>query len=129
MEILGVGFPELVFILIVAILVLGPKDMQKAGLTIGKWLRAIVTSDGWRIFQQTSRELRGLPNRLMREANEDLEKIGQDINNRIEPRTAVVSNEPARSVPAPIKKIEPPNKAKAEVAEEKEAESDPEKDA
>ena len=39
MEILGIGTSELVFIVIIALIVLGPKDMQKAGRTIGKWLR------------------------------------------------------------------------------------------
>ena len=80
MEILGIGTSELLFIVIIAIIILGPKDMQKAGKTIGKWLRNIITSDGWKIFQQTSRELRTLPNKLIREANEELNKIGNDIN-------------------------------------------------
>ncbi|MCJ7432914.1 MAG: twin-arginine translocase TatA/TatE family subunit, partial [Anaerolineales bacterium] len=64
MEILGIGAPELIFIVIIALIVLGPKDMQKAGKTIGKWLRDTVTSDGWKLFQQTTRELRNLPTRL-----------------------------------------------------------------
>jgi len=80
MEILGIGPSELVFIVILALIILGPRDMQKAGKTIGKFLRKIVTSDGWKIFQQTSRELRTLPNRLMREANEEVNKIGNEID-------------------------------------------------
>lgn len=83
MEILGVGMSELVFIVIIALIVLGPKDMQKAGKTIGKWMRSIVTSDGWRIFQQTSRELRTLPNKLIREANDELNQIGNQIGKEI----------------------------------------------
>lgn len=83
MEILGIGMPELVFIFIIALIVMGPKDMQKAGKIIGKWLRSIVTSDGWKMFQQTSRELRTLPNKLMREANEELNQIEKDVNNTI----------------------------------------------
>jgi Sec-independent protein translocase protein TatA len=85
MEILGVGPSELVFIIIVALIVLGPKDMQKAGKTIGKWMRSIVTSDGWKIFQQTSNELKTLPNRLMRDANEELNQIGNQLNNAANP--------------------------------------------
>lgn len=87
MEILGIGMPELIFIFIIALIVMGPKDMQKAGKTIGKWLRSIVMSDGWKMFQQTSRELRTLPNKLMREANQELEqinKIGRDISSPTE---------------------------------------------
>lgn len=79
MEILGVGASEFVFILILALIILGPKDMQKAGKTIGKWLRSIITSDSWKVFQQTSRELRTLPNRLMRDANEDLKDVGKEL--------------------------------------------------
>ena len=75
MEILGIGPLEFVFILLIALIVLGPKDMVKAGRTIGRTLRMIVSSDTWRIVQQASREMRNLPNRLMREAGmEDLQK-------------------------------------------------------
>jgi len=75
MEFLGIGPLELILILIVALVVLGPKDMVKAGRTIGRTLRTIVSSDTWRVVQQTSREMRNLPNRLMREAGiEDLQK-------------------------------------------------------
>ncbi len=81
MEILGVGPSEFIFIIILALIILGPKDMQKAGKTIGKWLRNIVTSDGWKMFQQTSRELRTLPNRLMRDAGNEINQIGTEINN------------------------------------------------
>lgn len=75
MEFLGIGPLELILILIVALVVLGPKDMVKAGRTIGRTLRTIVSSDTWRVVQQTSREMRNLPNRLIREAGiEDLQK-------------------------------------------------------
>jgi sec-independent protein translocase protein TatB len=80
MEILGIGPSELVFIVIIAIIVLGPRDMQKAGRTIGKWLRKVVTSDRWKLFQQTSREIQTLPNRLMREAAlDELRQTQQEL--------------------------------------------------
>jgi hypothetical protein len=54
--------------------------MQKAGRTIGKWLRRVVTSDGWKLFQQTSREIQTLPNRLMREAAlDELNEVQKDL--------------------------------------------------
>ncbi|MGC8856601.1 MAG: Sec-independent protein translocase subunit TatA/TatB [Anaerolineae bacterium] len=74
---------EFIFILVFALIILGPKDMEKAGKTIGKWMRDLVTSDAWKVFQQTSREIRALPNRLMREANEELNKIQGDIRANI----------------------------------------------
>jgi len=83
MEVLGIGMSELVFIVIIALIVLGPRDMQKAGRTIGKFLRSIVQSDGWKIFRQTSNELRTLPHRLMRDANDEVGKIGSEIQNEM----------------------------------------------
>jgi sec-independent protein translocase protein TatB len=101
MEILGIGPSELLFIVLIAIIVLGPKDMQKAGRTIGKWLRNVVTSDGWKLFQQTSREIQTLPNRLMREAAlDELKEVQNDLRQPI-----AAAGGPARpataAVPAP----------------------------
>lgn len=77
MDFLGVGPLEIIFVLIIALLVLGPNDMVKAGRTIGRILRQIVTSPNWRIIQQTSRDIRNLPNKLIREAG--LEDIQNDL--------------------------------------------------
>jgi Sec-independent protein translocase protein TatA len=79
MEILGIGPSELIFVIIIALIVLGPKDMQKAGKSIGSFLNKLVKSDGWKAFQQTSRELRNLPTNLMREANMDLAETEKEI--------------------------------------------------
>ncbi|MEP6895566.1 MAG: twin-arginine translocase TatA/TatE family subunit [Chloroflexota bacterium] len=79
MEILGIGPQELIFIIVIALIVLGPKDMQKAGKTIGQYLNRIVKSDGWKAFQQTTKELRDLPTNLMREANMDLAETEKEI--------------------------------------------------
>ena len=85
MEFLGIGPTELLFIIIIALIVLGPKDMQKAGRTIGKWMRKVITSDGWKFFQQTSREIQTLPNRLMREAAlDELKDIQKDLKQPLE---------------------------------------------
>lgn len=75
MEILGIGPLELFFIVLIALIVLGPKDMVKAGRTIGQLLRKLVTSPNWRVIQQASKDIRYLPNRLMREAGlDDIQK-------------------------------------------------------
>lgn len=71
MDILGIGPLELLLVLIVALVVLGPNDMIKAGRTLGKWLRRLVLSPEWRTVQQTSNDLRNLPNKLIREAGLD----------------------------------------------------------
>jgi sec-independent protein translocase protein TatB len=79
MELFGIGPLELLFILIIALIVLGPKDMVKAGRTLGRFMRQIVTSDTWRTIQQASKELRNIPTRMMREAGIE------DLKNQIPP--------------------------------------------
>jgi Sec-independent protein translocase protein TatA len=85
MEILGVGPLEILFILLLAIIILGPSDMAKVGRTIGRFLRKLVTSPTYHTVQETSRNLRTIPTRLMREAGleeeiKDLEQIRKDVD-------------------------------------------------
>jgi Sec-independent protein translocase protein TatA len=71
MNILGVGPLELLFIFLIALIVLGPKDILKASQTMGRWLRTIIKSDTWRIIRETSREIRNIPTKMMRESGLD----------------------------------------------------------
>jgi Sec-independent protein translocase protein TatA len=84
MDFLGVGPLELMLILIVALIVIGPKDIAKTGTTIGRWLNNLIQSDTWKAVQKTSKELRQLPTNLMREAN--LEKILAENKSKPVPR-------------------------------------------
>ncbi|MBK9926207.1 MAG: twin-arginine translocase TatA/TatE family subunit [Anaerolineales bacterium] len=92
MEILGIGAPEFVFIIIIALIVLGPKDMQKAGKTVGRWLNNLIRSDGWKVFQQTSHEIRTLPTKLMREANMEMMETEKEIRKAMDTTKAPASS-------------------------------------
>lgn len=71
MNLFGIGLPELIFLFFIALLILGPKDLEKTGNTLGKWLNKLVRSDAWRLLRETGREIKTLPNRLMRETGMD----------------------------------------------------------
>lgn len=135
MEILGIGATELLFILIIAIIVLGPRDMQKAGRTVGRWLNALVRSDGWRALQRASQEIRRIPTHLMREANldpEELREMDREVRRSIDPRQYPSAARPASSKPPapsagasrPTTEVpgasEPPTTAPNEVHDDKE---------
>ena len=118
MEILGIGPSELLFIIIIALIVLGPKDMQKAGKTVGRWLNNLVRSDGWKAFQQTSREIRGLPTKLMRDANLELAETEKDIRKAMEEKTGRPASPRSRSLVQPQEAentIQPPTAKPTEV--------------
>jgi len=55
---LDIGWPELLVLLIIALVVIGPKDLPKAMYTLGKWVRAIrrMTSQMQRQFDDAMRE-------------------------------------------------------------------------
>lgn len=121
MDIFGIGMTELVFIFLLALILLGPKDLEKTGRTIGRFLRDMTHSEGWRAFRDTSREIRNLPNRLMREANlEDLQKDVGKIGKEVEEATTVKGfgtwGNPTASKPTP-----PPTGPKPVEASEKPA--------
>ena len=111
MEILGIGPSELLFIVIIALIVLGPKDMQKAGKTIGRWLNSFVRSDGWKAFQQTSKEIRNLPTKLMREANLEMSEAEKEMRKALDMANKPPASSSTPSLPRPLQgenTIQPP---------------------
>jgi Sec-independent protein translocase protein TatA len=96
MDIFGIGIGEFTFIVIIAIIVLGPKDMAASGKSVGRWFRKIILSPEWSAMRKTGEEIQKLPNKLMREAMlEDLEKevqqISSDVNRTITDQDATKS--------------------------------------
>jgi Sec-independent protein translocase protein TatA len=87
MNILGVGPLELIFIFLIAIIVLGPKDIVKASQTMGRWLRTIIRSDTWRIIRQTAREIRTIPTKMMNESG--ISDISKSIPSEAELKQAM----------------------------------------
>lgn len=85
MDIFGIGPLEIVFILLIALIVMGPNDMAKAGRTIGRTLRMIVTSQTWQVIRLFMKEMSSMPNRLMRESQFDevVKEVSQDIKQPI----------------------------------------------
>ncbi len=59
MEILGIGLPEMAFVLLIALILLGPKEMLQASRTIGRALRKFVTSPTWQAMRTTGKDVPG----------------------------------------------------------------------
>jgi sec-independent protein translocase protein TatB len=77
MQFLGIGPLEFLLILVIAVIVLGPQGMVKAAREAGKLIRKIVRSPIWHEVMDTSREIRDIPRKIVREAGieEDLEEL------------------------------------------------------
>ena len=76
MDIFGIGPLEFLLILFLALIVLGPRELKKTGISLGRELNKLVRSDTWRTVRQATQKMKNLPNELMREAGiEDLRDI------------------------------------------------------
>lgn len=84
MNIFGIGPLEIIFVLIIGILVLGPEGMIEAGGKLGRFLRSIIKSGWWQNVRRGISEIQYLPQRLMREAElEELKEIRELTQNSI----------------------------------------------
>ena len=84
MNIFGIGPLEIIFVLIIGILVLGPEGMVEAGGKLGKFLRSIIKSNWWQNVRRGISEIQYLPQRLMREAElEELKELRDLAQNNI----------------------------------------------
>ena len=72
---------ELIFILILAFIVLGPNEVVNAARKMGRTISRIVRSPEWSSIMNTSKEFRDLPSKIVREAGLDgtLDEIKEDV--------------------------------------------------
>lgn len=71
MEVLGIGLPEILFIAVILLLVLGPTELVTLGRKAGQMIRRIRSSDTWMMVSNLAQALRDLPNALADEARTD----------------------------------------------------------
>lgn len=85
MEIFGIGPLELVLIVLVAIIVLGPKDMMTSAQKAATWLKKLRKSDIW----TTTKEVMDIPNQVMKETglDKEIQEI-QSLTNKTFSQTA-----------------------------------------
>ena len=75
MEFLGIGPLEVLVILLIALVAVGPRDLGKAARSTGRLLNRLYRSEAWETLTDASKNIRALPNRLAREAA--LEELDQ----------------------------------------------------
>ena len=81
MEFFNIGGLELLLILVVALVVLGPDRIVEVGRKLGTWMRKLSKNVLFREVVQTTDEIRNYPRKIMDEANLDPEVL--DFTKRI----------------------------------------------
>jgi Sec-independent protein translocase protein TatA len=102
MNILGIGLWEIILILGLAFVILGPQDMatlgRKAGVTIRKW----IASEEFKEIKRTQDALTSLPSKLISEAGLDKNMISPWANPEVEPKKGDIRTEkPSREETPP----------------------------
>jgi len=89
MDLFGIGPFEFLLILLIALIVLGPQEMANNARKLAGFVRKITRSPTWRQMMSTSREIRDLPTRLVRESGfqEQMDEIRRDTNLQIDKGT------------------------------------------
>lgn len=77
MTFLNIGILEIILVLVVMIIFLGPEQVVDMAGKFGRFIRKITRSEFWTTVSDTSREIRNIPKTLVEETG--LEESIQDI--------------------------------------------------
>ena len=96
--IFGIGLPEILLVFVLALILLGPKDMVATARKMGVWVNKLVRSPLWREIMNTSQQLRDIPTQIVREAGleESLKEIKgtvQQVRTDLNATTGAVAND------------------------------------
>jgi sec-independent protein translocase protein TatB len=82
MEIFNIGAPELILILLIMLIVLGPDQMVANMKSLARFVRKVVRSPLWAEILNTSREIKDLPTKMLRETGieEDMAEMNRTIH-------------------------------------------------
>lgn len=99
MEILNIGIPELVFILLIMLVVLGPARMESTARSMASTMRKLTHSDLWRQFRTARRQIEDLPSNLLRDSGVD--EFQQQVHQMNRAVNDSLTIEPPRRTPTP----------------------------
>ncbi|HOQ69205.1 MAG TPA: hypothetical protein PLK74_04625 [Anaerolineaceae bacterium] len=104
MKFFNLGLPEIIFIVVLALILLGPGNMVKSAREVGAFIRRITKSPYWQEVWATRSEINEIPRMLAREAN--LDETIRDLDRQ----SRGVQSSLTRSVADLIKEVEEPRK-------------------
>ena len=112
MQIFNLGIPEIILIMIVALIVMGPGNMVKSARDIGAFIRKVTQSPYWKEVWATRRELNELPKILAKEADLDgtINELNKETSNLHSSLTSTMTSL-IKEVEEPVKKVEQDLKA------------------
>lgn len=106
MEFLNIGGLELVAILLIAFIVLGPDRITKFGKDLGVWVRKLNKNETFRDVVQTTDEIRNYPRKILQDAMLDAPVIPRILPEDVEQSSTKL--EPTQNYSAEEKTVDLP---------------------
>lgn len=97
MEILNVGPLELLFILLIAFIVLGPEEAIRMVRSAGRLINRVMKSPLWFSIVSTSREIRDLPRKIAQETG--VEDVVEELSGELREISQEVDEQARVSLP------------------------------
>jgi sec-independent protein translocase protein TatB len=89
MNIFGIGFQEILLIFVIALIVLGPKNLVKTSRDISTAIRKFAASDTWRSIVSSTHEIRNIQEKIIDETGlqESINTLRNSTNDMVSPNT------------------------------------------
>lgn len=109
MEIFNIGAGEIILLLVILFVVLGPRDMARTAYKVGSWIRKLVKSPIWAEMMNTSQMLKDIPQELVKNSGlgedlKDLRQMERNIHQEFEQSSAELQEE-TRQVAGTIQNV------------------------
>jgi Sec-independent protein translocase protein TatA len=104
MNIFGIGFPELLLIFVIALIVLGPRNMVSTSRQLSKAIRKFITSNTWKSIINSTQEIRDMQDKIINDTGlpETLKTLQNSTRDLVLPSSPKWNSKPEISISSAI---------------------------
>lgn len=104
MNIFGIGFPELLLIFVIALIVLGPRNMVSTSRQLSKAIRNFITSSTWKSIINSTQEIRNMQDKIINDTGlpETLKTLQNSTRDLVLPSQPKWNSTPEVSISSPV---------------------------
>jgi len=73
MKLFNIGLPEVLLLIILIFIILGPSGLVSSARSLGSWFRKVSKSQLWKDILSTSNEIKEFPHKIIKEVDLDEE--------------------------------------------------------
>ncbi len=108
MNVFGIGLPELILIFVVALIVLGPRNIVTTSRKLSENIRKMVSSDTWKSVVKSTQEIRDIQGQILEDTGlpETIKTLQNSTRDLVTP-SITKWNSPSKNTISPAKIIPP----------------------